>query len=480
MALAVMALRAPVLALARIFAAGGVLAVGRVFAVARIFAVARVLAVRRVLALGWALAFAGMLVLPARAGGGAPANVQVVRMWTLLSGGDGARMRALVDGFNASQREVRVESTTLKWGEPFYTKLITAGVVGEGPDVATIHLSRLPNLAGGGVLRPITPAELDAAGLAGTDFLPRQWDRSQYGNGTYAIPLDIHPLVLYYNKTLVGQAGLLDGQGRLKPIVGMAALTAAFRAVKERTGKDGLAMEAAQSTYAIWRLWLSLLAQQGLQVVDKNRFAYGPAGEHTLAAIAHWFQAGYATPGLNYPASTSQFMAGNAGFMLNGAWEVPELVRGTRDGTLGFRYGIVPLPALYGNASAWADSHGFAVPANTGRPLTPARMQAVLRFVAYVSRHSLGWAEGGHIPAYRPVAESAALRTLMPNAEYAGAAPNVVYDPPGWYMGAAGPVEAIASKFLPAPLSGQLTPADALRRFETEAQRLVDKRPPQY
>ena len=42
-----------------------------------------------------------------------------VRLWTLLSGGDGARMRALIDDFNASQRGVRVVSTTLKWGEPF-------------------------------------------------------------------------------------------------------------------------------------------------------------------------------------------------------------------------------------------------------------------------------------------------------------------------------------------------------------------------
>src|SRR3954468_9211309 len=76
-----------------------------------------------------------------------PASSQVeVRMWTLLSGGDGARMRALVDDFNASQREVRVVSTTLRWGEPFYTKLITASVVGAGPDLATVHLSRLVNL----------------------------------------------------------------------------------------------------------------------------------------------------------------------------------------------------------------------------------------------------------------------------------------------------------------------------------------------
>jgi multiple sugar transport system substrate-binding protein len=46
-------------------------------------------------------------------GGMAHADVQVVQMWTLLSGGDGARMRALIDGFNASQGGVGVESTTL-------------------------------------------------------------------------------------------------------------------------------------------------------------------------------------------------------------------------------------------------------------------------------------------------------------------------------------------------------------------------------
>jgi multiple sugar transport system substrate-binding protein len=45
------------------------------------------------------------------AGVNVPARAQVeVRMWTLLSGGDGARMRALVDDFNASQRDVRVIS----------------------------------------------------------------------------------------------------------------------------------------------------------------------------------------------------------------------------------------------------------------------------------------------------------------------------------------------------------------------------------
>jgi multiple sugar transport system substrate-binding protein len=426
-----------------------------------------------------AAALVATLSLALAASGPARAQVEV-RMWTLLSGGDGARMRALVDDFNASQRDVRVTSTTLKWGEPFYTKLITASVVGAGPDVATIHLSRIVNLAGGGVLRPITPAELSAVGLRGGDYLPRQWAKSRYGDATYAIPLDVHPFVLYYNKTLAGKAGLLGVDGNLKPIEGVDALTDAFRAATERTGRRGLTMESSQSSYAIWRLWLAMLAQQNVTIIKDGRFTYGPAGAATLTRISDWFTRGYAQSGLDYPASTSQFMGGAATFMLNGVWEVPELVRASKAGTLGFEYGIVPLPKMYANASTWADSHGFALPANPGHAPSPEKVKAVLRFVAYVSKHSLGWAEGGHIPAYRPVAESAEAKRLMPNAMYAQAANDVVYDPDGWYMGAAGPLEAIASKFLPAALYGYLTPAQAVHKFESEAARLVRKRPPRY
>lgn len=410
-----------------------------------------------------------------------PAHAQIeVRMWTLLSGGDGARMAALVDRFNASQREVRVTSTTLKWGEPFYTKLITSSVVGAGPDIATVHLSRMTNLAGGGVLRPIGPHELVDAGLNPADFYPRQWQKSQHAGRTYAIPLDLHPLVLYYNKTLVGKAGLLDASGTLKPIQGIDALTDAFRAVRQATGRPGMTMESSQSSYAIWRLWISMLAQRNAPLIQNGRFAYGQAGVDSLARVSRWFQQGYAQPGLDYAASTSQFMGGNAGFMINGVWEVPEMVRATRRGTLGFEYGIVPLPRMYGNDSVWADSHAFAIPANEGRPMSSAKARAVMRFIAFVTKNSFGWAEGGHVLAYRPVAESAAVRNLMPNRLYADVPRHVIYDPDAWYMGAAGPLEAMASKYLPAALSSQLTPAQALRMFETEAARMIKKRAPRY
>jgi multiple sugar transport system substrate-binding protein len=78
------------------------------------------------------------------------------------------------------------------------------------------------------------------------------------------------------------------------------------------------------------------------------------------------------------------------------------------------------------------------------------------------------------------VAESPEARALQPNRAYAEVPRHVIYDPDAWYMGAAGPLEAMASKYLPAALSSQLAPGQALRMFETEAARLIRKRPPRY
>ena len=48
----------------------------------------------------------------------------------------------------------------------------------------------------------------------------------------YAIPLDTHPFVLYYNTDLTEKAGLLDGDGKLKPLDGPDAFLDACEAVK--------------------------------------------------------------------------------------------------------------------------------------------------------------------------------------------------------------------------------------------------------
>src|SRR3981081_4122624 len=127
--------------------------------------------------------------------------------WDFLSGGDGVRMTQIVDEFNKSQKDIQVTKSTLTWGEPFYTKVHAAVVAGETPDLMTYHLSHFAAGIASKDLRPITPEELSQAGLKASDFQQSLVDRSlamskEYGKSDqlFGVPLDIHTLVLYYNK----------------------------------------------------------------------------------------------------------------------------------------------------------------------------------------------------------------------------------------------------------------------------------------
>ena len=71
-----------------------------------------------------------------------------------------------------------------------------------------------------------------------------------------------------------------------------------------------------------------------------------------------------------------------------------------------------------------ADSHTFVIPRDPRRPRE--RLDATLRFVARLVNKSLDWAEGGHVPAYRPIFDSDGYRKLSPRAiRGGGRAPRV-------------------------------------------------------
>ena len=70
----------------------------------------------------------------------APQAKETIVWWDFLGGGDGVRMKALIDEFNKEHAgQVEIQATTLEWGVPFYTKVQTSAAVGQGPDVMTYH-----------------------------------------------------------------------------------------------------------------------------------------------------------------------------------------------------------------------------------------------------------------------------------------------------------------------------------------------------
>ena len=148
---------------------------------------------------------------------GGPATVT---FWHLFGGGDGERLTKILADIDAEHADSDVRQLILQWGNPYYTKLALAAVGGSPPDVAIVHATRLPSFAPAGLLEELTPELLEPHGLTGDRFLEKPWKSCQSGSRQYAIPLDTHPFVLYYNTELVEKAGLLNGDGRLKPLDG--------------------------------------------------------------------------------------------------------------------------------------------------------------------------------------------------------------------------------------------------------------------
>jgi multiple sugar transport system substrate-binding protein len=75
------------------------------------------------------------------------------------------------------------------------------------------------------------------------------------------------------------------------------------------------------------------------------------------------------------------------------------------------------------------------------------------------------WAEGGHVPSWRPFLESAEFKALTPQSNYAGAAEGAAYDPEGWYSGSGSNFEIVTGSSIATVLAGQQTPAAALAQM---------------
>ncbi len=409
-----------------------------------------------------------------------------VTLWDFMSGGDGVRWKQLISDFNSSQSEVKVNGTTLTWGDPFYTKVHTAVISGQTPDVMTYHISHFPAGLKAHDLRPITESEFNSVGLSFKDFNPVLVEKSKeignaYGKAgeIYGIPLDTHTSILYYNKDLLKQAGLLASDGLPKGITGIDNFSAALQKIKDTTGALPLALSSSQDPATVWRLFYTLFAQQGGSFTPGGTFSLDQLdtiGAKSLQTMVDWTNKGFMPVAAAYPAAIAMFSSGKAAFMMNGDWEVTTMVDLKKSGKLPFDYGVMAFPQLFDNRSTWADSHEIVIPNNTRNPLSPAKLKAVLTFVAYVEKHSIIWAGSGHIPAYLPVLNSPAMAKLSPNNQFAvQAAKDVYFEPISTVFGVGTPALNYVDNFFFPALSGKMSVQDAISNFKSSIKSAMDQ-----
>ncbi|CAN5212325.1 extracellular solute-binding protein [soil metagenome] len=397
-----------------------------------------------------------------------------VHFWNLFGGGDGARLAQMQDQFAGRYPNIDLEATTLLWGSPYYTKLAMAATGGRPPEVAVLHLTRLPAYAPAGLLEPLDPGMLSDYDVGPENFLPTVLDSAKYEGEIFAIPLDTHPFVMYYNTDICKKAGLLDGDGNLKPFSGPDETIKVMKTAKEATGEYGLSFYPVDDA-GCWRLFNTLYTQLGGEAV-LSPDAKEVTMNMDLAEQAVDFMielgdgTGVAPTDLDYPGAVAAFAGGQAGFFWNGEWEV------TTFQDAGMPFSMVPFPNIFGSNAAHADRHSFVIPKGIARD--PKRMDAAMSFVSSMLKSSFIWAEGGHIPAYLPIEESEKYKKLTPQSNYAGVADDVALDPPAWFSGSGSGLEIEASAAFQLAMGGSLSAKAAVSQFKAALEEFVKKPAP--
>lgn len=414
------------------------------------------------LGLGGLVSGCGSAFAAGVAGTGPPKNS--LSYWNLFGGGDGVRMLTMQQGYQKQHPDVALSAVTLAWGNPYYTKVSLATLGNRPPDVAISHLTRASILADAGLLEPLNASELAPYGLTGGNFTPAAWDMAHTNGTLYAIPLDTHPLVMYYNTDICKKAGLLGKDGSLKSLDDPTALTQALAAVKKVTGAYGGVVSINSDPATQWRLFSTLYYQLGGSVLAHNGQKIvldEPKAEKVLSLLANLtVKQGLMPTSVDYAGAITTFATGKAGFFFEGDWEI------TTFETTKTPFSMIAFPNVFGGRYVvQADSHSFVLPKDPAR--TDAKRQEIFGFIRSMLSQSSTWAQGGHIPAWLPFQKSAAYDKLKPASNYKWVADYARYDDRAWYSGSGSDFENIMGFAIGAVVAGQMSPAAAVSDMES-------------
>jgi multiple sugar transport system substrate-binding protein len=140
------------------------------------------------------------------------------------------------------------------------------------------------------------------------------------------------------------------------------------------------------------------------------------------------------------------------------------------------KFDMAPVPNMLGNQVSQADSHAFVIPVSSSR--SPERLDAALEFVAGMLKLSYTWAQGGHVPAWKPVLTSEKYRKLTPQSHYATAAEHTIVDPAVWFSGSGSDLENEAWGAFLGVMTGGSKPKAGLNQFRSAMQTFLDKPSP--
>lgn len=372
--------------------------------------------------------------------------------WNGFTGPDGEDIARIIADFNElHEGDIAIRTQTMPW-DNFYDQYRTVVSSGEAPDIAVMHLDSIAGYARNDLLTPLDELAADI-GLVEEDFISEVWEAGEYEGSRYGIPLDVHPLALFYNVDLLEAAGYSEPPSTYDELLEMSL------AVQEETDAHGIAMPVFWPSNMIF--YSSLMSHGGESVSEDGLTPLynSPEGEEALQKMVDLVYEHEVSPSdVQADGEVTLFRQGNSAFHINGIW----MIAGFEEQD-GLNFAAAPVPQFGEEEGVWAGSHNFVLPQQQEED--PERQEASMKFIQYVSENSIEWAKAGQIPATYTVLESDEFQEL--EHQYNISQQTFIFPPASPFYGDAwGPTGPAVDE----AMLGQLEPAEALERAAREGE----------
>lgn len=309
----------------------------------------------------------------------------VIRFINGFTGGDGAFMTKIVDGFNESQDKYFVEQLQ---DADHYTKFKSDNTY----DMLIIHADWISTYHELGLLREVSDI-YDAAGISfENDFHDITKTYAKYDDGIYAFPLDLYAETFFYNKELVGD----DVPENYQDLIALRD-----KLDSENTNIYPLSIPLTGDHQ--WG-WMTALGQSGVNWVEDGHVKIDTQEACDAFMKIHdlIYVDKLSAAGLGANAHTDSFIAEasdganvRAAMVMTGPWNYTSFKE-----ILGDNLAVGTLPQIYGDTKCVpAGGHTFGVSANV---TDEDKLAGIAEFFKYVYQPEvlLNWADSGQAPVH--------------------------------------------------------------------------------
>lgn len=258
--------------------------------------------------------------------------------------GELSRYQELTKEFNSTHADIEAEFIPIP-GE-YDQKILTQLTGGTAPDIFYAGDGLIVKLIENNSIENLTPLmEAEGSLIKEEDYFPGLWGAAQRDGQTYGVPVDCNPMVLWYNKKVLEEAGITELPAELQ---GRGEWT--WDKFEEMTtkiresNKYGYVLDNSWNTYHSW------VTSNGGQIYDGNGQFIGATDERSKEAFQFLYD-NVRVKNITFSGTLPKGQGGDAMFMSNqvgfvgaGRWYLPLFKKNAS-----LEYDVVTWPTNTGN-----------------------------------------------------------------------------------------------------------------------------------